>query len=150
MRIPGKSRYAISAMIDLALHNDVRPLTIAEIAENQRISLSYLEQLFADLRKSGLVKGTRGPGGGYRLSRGVGEINIAQIILAVDDKAQELMEDTGNYLPFEMWGDLSTKIFSYIESISLADCIANEKAKSSSHASEQPTISQESADLSPA
>ena len=80
MRLTTKGRYAVTAMLDLAINQNTKPVTLHDIASNQEISLSYLEQLFARLRKSGLVKGTRGPGGGYRLAREPGEISIADIV----------------------------------------------------------------------
>src|SRR5471032_814063 len=85
MRLSTKGRYAVMAMVDLAQHGEGGPVSLAEIAERQEISLSYLEQLFAKLRKGGLVRSVRGPGGGYRLSRASGEIRIADIIVAVDE-----------------------------------------------------------------
>jgi len=121
MKIPSKSRYAVSAMMDLALHQYVRPLTIAEIAEKQKISLSYLEQLFAVLRRAKLVRGTRGPGGGYRLAQEADNITIAQIIRVVD--SSKLSAEEENYLPFQLWEELSEKIYSYLETITIADCI---------------------------
>jgi Rrf2 family iron-sulfur cluster assembly transcriptional regulator len=122
MKIPTKGRYAVSAMMDLAIHEKIRPLTIAEIAEKQRISLSYLEQLFAVLRREKLVRGTRGPGGGYRLAQPANTISIAQIIRTVDssNKNSDQAED---YLPFELWEALSEKIYAYLDDISVADCI---------------------------
>lgn len=129
MRIPTKGRYAVSAMMDLAIHEGIGPLTIADIAEKQNISLSYLEQLFAELRKNGLVQGTRGPGGGYRLAKTPGEITIAQIIEAVDDKALEAGRENENYLPYMLWSNLSRRLFSFLESITLAECIDHPQVK---------------------
>ncbi|MFP4079752.1 MAG: Rrf2 family transcriptional regulator, partial [Ectothiorhodospira sp.] len=86
MRLTTKGRYAVTAMLDLALHNDQGPISLADISNRQGISLSYLEQLFARLRKRGLVLSTRGPGGGYTLSRPPGEVAIADVITAVDEK----------------------------------------------------------------
>ena len=85
MRLTTKGRYAVTAMIDLAIHEHGGPVVLTDIAEHQRISLSYLEQLFAKLRRRDLVLGTRGPGGGYRLAQPAGSITIAQIIAAVDE-----------------------------------------------------------------
>ena len=87
MRLTTKGRYAVTAMLDLALQEGKRPVTLQDIAMNQEISLSYLEQLFAKLRAAGLVKGMRGPGGGYRLAQKMGDISIASVIAAVDEKA---------------------------------------------------------------
>ena len=86
MRLSTKGRYAVMAMADLAQHEAAnRPVSLADIAQRQEISLSYLEQLFAKLRRGGLVKSVRGPGGGYRLSRPSGDLRIADVILAVDE-----------------------------------------------------------------
>jgi len=128
MRIPSKGRYAVSAMIDLAIHEKIGPLTIADIAEKQNISLSYLEQLFADLRKNGLVKGTRGPGGGYRLAKTPDNVNIAEIITAVDKKSVETHNNNERYLPYVLWADLSQQICGFLSNITLAECLKNQGA----------------------
>ena len=86
MRLTTKGRYAVTAMLDLAFHSQKKPVTLTDIATRQTISLSYLEQLFARLRRAGIVTGVRGPGGGYKLSRAVRDINIAEIIAAVDEQ----------------------------------------------------------------
>ena len=88
MRLTTKGRYAVTAMLDLALHYEDGPITLADISQRQGISLSYLEQLFAKLRRKGLVDSTRGPGGGYRLSRIPAEIPVADVIIAVDEKLE--------------------------------------------------------------
>ncbi|WJW76330.1 Rrf2 family transcriptional regulator [Thiohalobacter sp. IOR34] len=127
MRLSTKGRYAVTAMIDLAIHDQERPVTLAEISNCQGISLSYLEQLFAKLRRSGLVKGMRGPGGGYRLAKPSSEISIAAIILAVDERMDSTLcngrEDCQNgerCLTHELWSRLSDQIFEYLDSINLA------------------------------
>lgn len=129
MKIPTKGRYAVSAMIDLAIHEQIRPLTIAEIAEKQQISLSYLEQLFAVLRRANLVRGTRGPGGGYRLAQPASEISVAQIIRTVDSSAHP-KEEVDQYLPYALWEELSQKIYAYLDNISIAECIDHPAVKS--------------------
>lgn len=123
MRIPSKGRYAVSALIDLALHEQDGPLTIAQIAENQKISLSYLEQLFADLRRHGLIKGTRGPGGGYRLAMPAEQISVAKIIASIDESALTIEHEGDSYAPFKMWASLSERLLSFMDDITLADCI---------------------------
>jgi Rrf2 family iron-sulfur cluster assembly transcriptional regulator len=85
VRLTTKGRYAVTAMLDLAYHSEKKPVTLTDIAKRQEISLSYLEQLFARLRRSGMVEGVRGPGGGYQLSRKADQISIAEIIAAVDE-----------------------------------------------------------------
>ena len=128
MKIPTKGRYAVAAMMDLALNETSGPLTIADIAEKQNISLSYLEQLFADLRKNGLVKGTRGPGGGYRLAKPAQYISIAQIILAVDEKAVQTSRENEQYMPYVFWANLSQRMYSFLNNITLGECIENPTA----------------------
>lgn len=127
MRLSTKGRYAVTAMMDLAIHDKKGPVTLADISQCQDISLSYLEQLFAKLRKSGLVKGVRGPGGGYRLARPGEEISIAQIIAAVDEKVdatlcrgEENCQDGERCLTHELWAGLSQRIYEFLDSISLA------------------------------
>ncbi len=129
MKIPTKGRYAVSAMLDLALHDNIGPLTIAEISEKQNISLSYLEQIFSVLRKNGLVKGMRGPGGGYRLAQSADEISIASIIHAVDKSALSEKNDNDKYLPYELWVELSKRIYSFLDGITLAQCISSLEAR---------------------
>lgn len=130
MKLTTKGRYAVTAMLDLAFHCDTKPVTLTDIAKRQNISLSYLEQLFARLRRAGMVEGVRGPGGGYQLSRDAGDISVADIICAVD----EVMDSTrcsgkGNCqnnqpcLTHELWMGLSEQIRQYLDSISLRDLI---------------------------
>ena len=131
MRLTTKGRYAVTAMLDLALHQgQQRPVTLQDIAANQEISLSYLEQLFARLRQGGLVRGTRGPGGGYRLAKDANEISIAGIITAVDEKAdltrcggKSDCQQGEECLTHELWAELSETIYQFLDNISLADLI---------------------------
>ncbi len=136
MRLTTKGRYAVTAMLDLAINQQTRPVTLHDIASNQEISLSYLEQLFARLRRSGLVKGTRGPGGGYRLARRPGEISIADIITSVDEKiditrcgGRENCRDGERCLTHELWADLSEKIFHFLDEITLGELIERQSAR---------------------
>ena len=136
MRLTTKGRYAVTAMLDLALHQGKRPVTLQDIAMNQEISLSYLEQLFARLRQGGLVRGTRGPGGGYRLAQDASEVSIAGIITAVDEKA-DLTRCGGTSdcqqgeecLTHELWAELSEKIYQFLDDISLADLIQRPRVR---------------------
>jgi Rrf2 family transcriptional regulator, iron-sulfur cluster assembly transcription factor len=131
MRLSTKGRYAVMAMVDLACHNRGVPVSLAEIAQRQEISLSYLEQLFAMLRKSGLVKSVRGPGGGYLLAFDRSETRIADIILAVDEpiRATRCMPgaprgcrgDRTRCLTHDLWEELGNQIHLYLSSVSLAD-----------------------------
>ncbi len=126
MRLSTKGRYAVTAMLDLAMHDRAGPVTLAEISECQEISLSYLEQLFAKLRRGGLVKGVRGPGGGYRLARPSCEITVADVICAVDEnvdatrcRGREDCQNGRRCLTHELWGDLSRHIQDFLEGITL-------------------------------
>lgn len=130
MKLSTKARHAITAMMDLAVNDRIRPVTLAEISKSQGISLSYLEQLFAKLRKSGLVVGVRGPGGGYKLSRTPGEVTIAQIISAIDEYRPQVNvpgEEHSlekKYVTHVMWDELSNKIYSFLNGITLAEFAA--------------------------
>lgn len=130
MRLTTKGRYAVTAMLDLALHGTERPVSLADISGRQSISLSYLEQLFAKLRRNELVSSVRGPGGGYRLSRGGHEIFVAQIIDAVN----EAVDATGCRgtadckkgevcLTHHLWCDLSDQIHGFLSQISLSHLV---------------------------
>jgi len=133
MRLTTKGRYAVTAMLDLALHFEDGPITLADISQRQCISLSYLEQLFAKLRRQGLVESTRGPGGGYRLSRTPREIPIADVILAVDEKVETTRcgglancQDDEQCLTHELWAELSQEIYQFLCGISLGDLVERE------------------------
>lgn len=127
MKLSTKGRYSVTAMLDLAIHDEAGPVTLADISQCQGISLSYLEQLFSNLRKSGLVKGVRGPGGGYRLAKPASEISIAQIICAVDENVDitncnrkaDCM-DGEQCLTHDLWADLSDRLYQFLDNISLA------------------------------
>jgi Rrf2 family iron-sulfur cluster assembly transcriptional regulator len=130
MRLSTKGRYAVTAMMDLAIHDKLGPVTLAEISQCQGISLSYLEQLFAKLRKHGLVEGVRGPGGGYRLAQSADHITVADIISAVDEKVdatrcagRENCQNGQRCLTHELWSDLSQQIFSFLKGITLAQFV---------------------------
>jgi len=125
MRLSTKGRYAVTAMMDIAIHGPDEPVTLADISHCQSISLSYLEQLFAKLRKENLVRGVRGPGGGYRLARPADEITIAEIIAAVDEKVdstcggESRCSEEQTCLTHELWCALSKKIYTFLDSITL-------------------------------
>jgi len=130
MRLSTKGRYAVTAMLHLALNADDGPVTLADISENQGISLSYLEQLFAQLRGKSLVHGVRGPGGGYYLGSPADDISIANIICAVDEwveftrcRGKENCRGGHRCLTHALWDDLSKQIFEFLEGISLADLV---------------------------
>jgi Rrf2 family iron-sulfur cluster assembly transcriptional regulator len=126
MRLSTKGRYAVTAMMDIALHQKQGPVTLAEISQCQGISLSYLEQLFSKLRKHGLVTGVRGPGGGYRLAKTADKISIADIIQSVDEKLDMTKcggkGDCSNgekCLTHQLWFDLSCRLYEFLSSIKL-------------------------------
>ncbi|WP_029935931.1 Fe-S cluster assembly transcriptional regulator IscR, partial [Thiomicrospira pelophila] len=126
MKLTSKGRYAVTAMIDIALNQDSGPITLALISQRQEISLSYLEQLFAKLKKSGLVKSARGPGGGYRLSREARAISISDIIHAVDEKldarkceGRANCQNGSKCLSHELWDDLSSMIDDFLSNVTL-------------------------------
>ena len=130
MRLSTKGRYGVTAMMDLAIHDNAGPVTLADISQCQGISLSYLEQLFSKLRKGGLVEGVRGPGGGYRLSRPAVEISIAEIISAVDEKVDMTncdqvgnCQDGEKCLTHELWAELSHRLYDFLQGITLAQFV---------------------------
>ena len=130
MRLTTKGRYAVTAMLDLAYHSEKRPVTLTDIAKRQSISLSYLEQLFARLRRAGMVEGVRGPGGGYQLSRDAAQINIADIITAVDETIDSTRcggkancQNSQPCLTHDLWMGLSEQIRVYLSTISLNDLL---------------------------
>ena len=132
MRLSTKGRYAVMAMTDLARHGAGRAVSLAEIAARQEISLSYLEQLFARLRRGGLVSSVRGPGGGYRLARPAGETSIAEIVLAVDEPlhatrcgntGRGCMPGGEKCLTHNLWEELGRHIHAFLAGVTLADVL---------------------------
>jgi len=130
MRLTTKGRYAVTAMLDLAIHYSDGPITLADISGRQGISLSYLEQLFSKLRKHGLVDSARGPGGGYRLSRPSSEIAVVEVITAVDEKVDATRcggkgncQGEERCLTHELWTDLSSQIYDFLSNITLGDLV---------------------------
>lgn len=138
MRLTTKGRYAVTAMLDLSLNYGHGSITLADISDRQGISLSYLEQLFARLRKQGLVSSARGPGGGYRLSREADQITVLDVISAVDEKVDSTAcqgkancHGDEQCLSHELWTSLSEQIQIYLSDITLGDVVKNhEKSKS--------------------
>jgi Rrf2 family iron-sulfur cluster assembly transcriptional regulator len=133
MKLSAKGRYAVIALADLASIKGERPVTLAEIAKRQDISLSYLEQLFAKLRRKGVVHGVRGPGGGYSLTRSAAQTSIADIVMAVDenikttackpDSAVNCNGQTGKCLAHDLWSELGQHIYLFLNSITLDDVL---------------------------
>jgi Rrf2 family transcriptional regulator, iron-sulfur cluster assembly transcription factor len=134
MRLTTKGRFAVTAMLDLALNEDAKPVTLAGISERQAISLSYLEQLFSRLRKQGLVTSVRGPGGGYRLAKPHVDISVSHIISAVDELidatqcgGKEDCHDTGRCMTHDLWASLNDKILDYLSGVTLAELVENQR-----------------------
>ena len=133
MKLSTKGRYAVMAMVDLASTSTGQPIALADIAERQEISLSYLEQLFAKLRRGGLVKSVRGPGGGYLLAHKPEETRVSDIILAVDEPIRATRCTPGQpfgcrsnrsrCLTHDLWEELGNQIYLYLSSVSLADVV---------------------------
>ena len=136
MRLTTKGRFAVTAMIDLAMHHGSGPVTLAEISGRQKISLSYLEQLFGKLRRHSLVESVRGPGGGYVLAREMGDVSVTEIILAVDEPidatqcgGKENCHDDRKCLTHDLWAALNERIFDYLGGVNLRQLVDSEKAK---------------------
>src|SRR5687768_16488943 len=137
MRLTTKGRFAVTAMVDLALRQGGGPVTLAEISSRQKISLSYLEQLFGKLRRRSLVDSVRGPGGGYNLARDMADISVAEIILAVDEPidatqcgGKENCRDEQKCLTHDLWARLNDRIFGYLEAVTLHQLVENQRAQS--------------------
>ena len=136
MRLTTKGRYAVTAMLDLAIHDDRDPVALADIARRQGISLSYLEQLFAQLRKRGLVRSSRGPGGGYQLGRPASEIAVVDVIGAVDESVDatrcggmENCQGEARCLTHDLWHDLGRQIHDFLGGIDLAQLVERRRVR---------------------
>lgn len=136
MRLTTKGRFAVTAMIDLALNNHAGPVTLADISERQKISLSYLEQLFGKLRRRSLVTSVRGPGGGYNMANPLDQVSVADIILAVDEPidatqcgGKENCKDDRKCITHDLWTDLNRHIFDYLAAVKLSELVAKQLKK---------------------
>ena len=137
MRLTTKGRFAVTAMIDLALRQNNGPVTLAAISQRQQISLSYLEQLFGKLRRHNLVESTRGPGGGYTLGRKANEISVADIILSVDEPIdathcsgkENCLGETGRCMTHELWTSLNQRMIDFLNSVNLQKLVDDQLAK---------------------
>jgi len=134
MRLTTKGRFAVTAMIDLAMRQADGPITLAGISERQKISLSYLEQLFGKLRRHKLVGSIRGPGGGYCLAKPMDKVSVADIIIAVDEPldatqcgGKENCHDDKRCMTHELWANLNARMFEYLNSVMLADLVAKQQ-----------------------
>lgn len=132
MRVSAKSRHAVAAMVDLGLKSGYRPVALVDVLDDQDISLSYLEQIFSRLKDHGLVEGIRGPRGGYRLSRDLGDISVAQIVAAVEDRSLRGRKSRLTGQPSEahkLWDGLSSEIMGFLDGITLADLVDKARAR---------------------
>ena len=136
MRLTTKGRFAVTAMIDVAMQSTKGPTTLAGVSDRQKISLSYLEQLFGKLRRSGLVESVRGPGGGYRLARAPDTVSVADVIVAVDEPidatqcgGRENCLDDKRCMTHELWTALNGHIFTFLRSVTLAELVRQQQQK---------------------
>ena len=144
MRLTTKGRFAVTALLDVALAEGDSPVSLSAVAERQEISLSYLEQLFGKLRRFGLVNSVRGPGGGYTLARPMSEITVADIVVAVDEpmdarqcEGKEDCKKNKKCMTHHLWMDLNRKMFNYLSSVSLADLVREQNQRNELHESAQ-------------
>ena len=136
MRLTTKGRFAVTAMIDLGLNGGEKPVTLSAISERQNISLSYLEQLFAKLRRHGIVESVRGPGGGYCLARDAAKISVADVIIAVDEPldatqcgGRENCKSEHRCMTHDLWATLNHKMLDYLASVNLADLVEKQRGR---------------------
>jgi Rrf2 family iron-sulfur cluster assembly transcriptional regulator len=136
MRLTTKGRFAVTAMLDLALHGAQGPVTLSGISERQRISLSYLEQLFGKLRRRELVESVRGPGGGYNLARDAALVTVADIIRAVEEPldstqcgGRENCHDSQRCMTHDLWEELNTTVYGFLESVKLSQLVEQQRTK---------------------
>jgi Rrf2 family iron-sulfur cluster assembly transcriptional regulator len=137
MRLTTKGRFAVTAMIDVAMHGTKGPVTLAGVSDRQKISLSYLEQLFGKLRRAGLVESVRGPGGGYHLARPADSVSVADVILAVDEPIdatkcggrENCQEDGQRCMTHELWSALNQRMVEFLDSVTLQKLVDDQLAK---------------------
>ncbi|MDU8923991.1 Fe-S cluster assembly transcriptional regulator IscR [Pasteurellaceae bacterium LIM206] len=140
MKLTSKGRYAVTAILDIAINAGTDPVTLADISERQNISLSYLEQLFAKLRRYGLVKSVRGPGGGYKLAKPANEISVGMVIAAVNENisvtrclGQGNCKGGSVCLTHSLWEELSNRIEDFLNTITLGELVSKHHAKEGHH-----------------
>jgi Rrf2 family iron-sulfur cluster assembly transcriptional regulator len=137
MRLTTKGRFAVTAVLDVALNSAQGPVTLAAVSKRQNISLSYLEQLFGKLRRSGLVESVRGPGGGYQLAKGANQVSVADIIFAVDEPIDatrcggrgNCQHEKEHCMTHDLWTGLTAQIFKFMDSVTLDQLISSQKGK---------------------
>ena len=144
MNLTTKGRFAVTAMLDLAMQHSSDPVTLAEISQRQKISLSYLEQLFGKMRRRALVNSVRGPGGGYRLAKDMGRVSVADIIVAVDEPidstrcgGKEDCNDGEKCITHDLWEKLNDHIFDFLGTVTLKQLVDDQKQKQNSVAQVQ-------------
>jgi len=136
MRLTTKGRFAVTAMLDLALHGGKGPVTLAGISERQKISLSYLEQLFGKLRRRELVESVRGPGGGYRLARDASAVSVAEIICAVEETldstqcgGRENCHENQRCMTHDLWEQLNSTVYGFLSGVKLSQLVESQRSK---------------------
>lgn len=150
MRLTTKGRFAVTAMIDLALRQHNGPVTLAGISQRQKISLSYLEQLFGKLRRHELVESTRGPGGGYTLARPMRDVTVADIIFAVDEPldatncgGKENCHDDGPCMTHELWASLNKKMIEFLDAVTLQELVDQQRGRETKTPQKQISVLRE-------
>lgn len=156
MRLTTKGRFAVTAMIDLALRHGDGPVTLAGISERQKISLSYLEQLFGKLRRYSLVDSVRGPGGGYCLAKPCESISVADIVRAVDEPmdatqcgGKENCKDEERCMTHDLWSTLNFKMYEYLSSVTLADLVSQQMNKADRNKTEHVLVHKDQRRIGP-
>jgi len=151
MRLTTKGRFAVTAMIDLAMRQHNGPVTLAGISQRQKISLSYLEQLFGKLRRHELVESTRGPGGGYTLARPMRDVSVADIIFAVDEPLdatscggkENCHDDDGPCMTHELWANLNKKMLEFLDGVTLQELVEKQRGRETRSPSKQISVLRE-------
>lgn len=150
MRLTTKGRFAVTAMIDLAMRQHNGPVTLAGISQRQKISLSYLEQLFGKLRRHELVESTRGPGGGYTLARPMRDVSVADIIFAVDEPldatncgGKENCHDDGPCMTHELWANLNKKMIEFLDGVTLQELVEKQRTRETKAPAKQISVLRE-------
>ncbi|HXF77415.1 MAG TPA: Fe-S cluster assembly transcriptional regulator IscR [Usitatibacter sp.] len=145
MRLTTKGRFAVTAMLDLAMHGAQGPVTLAGISERQKISLSYLEQLFGKLRRGNLVESVRGPGGGYHLARDAARVTVAEIVSAVDESldstqcgGRENCHENHRCMTHDLWEELNATVYGFLKGVTLAQLVDKQRTKPVSVVRGQP------------
>jgi len=154
MRLTTKGRFAVTAMLDLALHSGNGPVTLSNISERQKISLSYLEQLFGKLRRGGLVESVRGPGGGYNLARSAELLNVADIIIAVEEtmdsrqcEGKENCAGDRRCMTHDLWESLNETVITYLAGVKLSQLVEKQRAEQARAASAACIVKVRSSDI---